>query len=128
MVSETFSSSDRIRRQADFSRVYRDGVSAADSVLVVIACRNGLQYSRLGVVVSRRVGNAVVRNRWKRRMREVFRRHRDQIPTGWDLVVRPRRGAVLSTTAIQGSLPSLAARVSRKHQKRTAGGERDGGV
>ena len=128
MVSETFSSSDRIRRQVDFSRVYRDGVSAADSVLVVIACRNGLQYSRLGVVVSRRVGNAVVRNRWKRRMREVFRRHRDRIPTGWDLVVRPRRGAVLSTIAIQGSLPGLAAEVSRKHQKRTAGGGRAGEV
>lgn len=128
MVSETFSSSDRIRRQAEFSRVYRDGVSAADSVLVVIACRNSLEYSRLGVVVSRRVGNAVVRNRWKRRMREVFRRHRDRIPTGWDLVVRPRRGAVLSTIAIQGSLPSLAVEVSRKHQKRTAGGGRAGKV
>ncbi|MDP7206298.1 MAG: ribonuclease P protein component, partial [Pirellulaceae bacterium] len=64
----------------------------------------------------------------KRRMREVFRRHRDQIPTGWDLVVRPRRGAILSTLAIQGSLPRLAALVSRKHQKRTAGGERAGEV
>ena len=120
MVGEVFSANDRIRRQADFDRVYRDGVSAADSVLVVIASPNGLEHSRLGVVVSRKVGNAVVRNRWKRRMREAFRRQLDRIPAGWDLVVRPRRGASLSGPAFRKSIPVLVADALRKHQQRAA--------
>ena len=48
---------------------------------------------RLGITVPKRLGGAVVRNRIKRRVREVFRQHRQELPGGWDVVLNPRRSA-----------------------------------
>ena len=58
------------------------------------ACPNELEWSRIGITASRKVGNAVRRNRWKRRIREIFRRNKRDIPVGYDFVVivkRPRK-------------------------------------
>ena len=108
----------RIRRQRDFDRVRRRNVYAADQNLVVTACENTLPYPRLGVVVSRQVGNAVVRNRWKRLIREAFRLQKDRLPTGVDLVVRPRRGAKPDFQNICASLVQLAQRTRRQLRRR----------
>ena len=64
-------------------------------VLLVADQRNGHPEAapRLGLTVSRRVGGAVVRNRVKRRLREWFRRHRDECPKGKDLVIIARPAA-----------------------------------
>lgn len=109
-----FRPADRIRRQTEFDRVYRARHYAADSVLVVQACANHLGRSRLGLSVSRRVGNAVVRNRWKRLIREAFRLHRARLPGGLDLVVRPRNGAQPIFAQVERSLPRLAQRLDRQ--------------
>ena len=109
-----FSRSLRVRRQADFDRVYCRNVYAADSTLVVRGCDNGTSTSRLGLSISRRVGNAVVRNRWKRLIREAFRQQHAKLPGGLDLVVRPRRGAEPSFAAIHDALPRLARRIDRR--------------
>lgn len=61
---------------------------------MVCKVRNGLPLSRFGFSVSRRVGNATVRNRVKRRLREVVRLQRDVLADGWDVVFIARRGIV----------------------------------
>jgi ribonuclease P protein component len=109
-----FRPTDRIRKQADFDRVYSARLYAADDVLVVNGQTNGLAHSRLGLSVSKKVGNAVTRNRWKRLIREAFRLSRSLLPMGIDLVVRPQKAAVADYTAIRQSLPALARRIGKR--------------
>ncbi|MGI8977949.1 MAG: ribonuclease P protein component [Pirellulaceae bacterium] len=109
-----FPKNHHLRKEADFQRVYAARIYAADDVLVVNGCENGLDHPRLGLSVSRKVGNAVVRNAWKRRIREAFRLSREVLPVGIDFVVRPQKEAVLDFGAIAQSLPELAARIARK--------------
>jgi ribonuclease P protein component len=104
----------RLRRQADFEQVHRGQAYAADDVLVVRACANGLGETRIGISLSRKVGTAVVRNRWKRLIREAFRQHRAELPAGLDLVVRTRKGARADADAVCRSLVELTRRVARR--------------
>ena len=89
-----FPRSCRLARPADFDRVYGLRHSAAAGQLVVYAAANGRADGavRIGLSVSRRIGTAVVRNRWKRRLREAFRLVRGRLPAAHDLVVVVRSG------------------------------------
>jgi ribonuclease P protein component len=102
----------RIRHAAEFQRVFRRRATASDRRLLVFGQRSGLSHPRLGLSVSRKVGGAVVRNRWKRVIREAFRLTRHELPSGVDLVVIPRRGAEPELAGLSESLPRLAARVA----------------
>lgn len=117
MRQQAFTRQMRLRKQADFDRVHGSHAYAADDVLVVRASLNDSQLTRLGVSLSRKVGNAVVRNRWKRLVREAFRTQRELLPTGFDLVVRPRRGAVPEAAAIRRSLRQLTERIARQSRR-----------
>lgn len=103
----------RLRQNGEFERVYQQNIYAADLVLVVQGCRNNGRITRLGLSVSRRTGNSVIRNRWKRLIREAFRTQQSHLPAGLDLVVRPRKGAQPAFADIRRSLLHLARRVDR---------------
>ena len=113
-TDESFSKKFRLRSQSEFDAVFQNEVFATDNVLVIQAKKNGLGYSRLGLSIGRKVGNAVQRNRWKRVIREAFRTHRMQLPTGIDIVVRPRKGAACESAAVARSLKRLVSKLARK--------------
>ena len=79
----------RLTTSKQFSQIHREGLSIANRLLVVRVLANGLDHSRFGFLVSKRIGNAVVRNRVKRRLREVVRL--TPVKPGWDAVFIARR-------------------------------------
>lgn len=77
----------RVRKRADFERAYASGVKIVRRPFVLFARPNGLEHGRLGVTATRKIGNAVIRNRARRLVREAYRKVRDSLPGGHDFVV-----------------------------------------
>jgi ribonuclease P protein component len=114
MPDESFSKRYRLLTSSEFQRVYAAKQAVSDHLLILNGVRSGLTTCRLGLAVSRKVGSAVLRNRWKRLIREAFRRLRAELPGGIDLVVRPRVGANPDYAAVVGSLPGLVRRLNKR--------------
>lgn len=93
MAAQRFPKSARVRRRPQFLRVQEHGRKASAGPLLALALSRGEGETRLGVTVSKKVGNAVTRNRIRRRVRELFRKGRGMLPRGLDVVVVARRGA-----------------------------------
>ena len=81
----------RLTGSKRFSQIHQDGISTANRLLVIRFLANGLDQSRFGFMISKRIGNAVVRNRVKRRLREAIRTN--SIKSGWDTIFIARRGS-----------------------------------
>ncbi|PIE32151.1 ribonuclease P protein component [candidate division KSB3 bacterium] len=92
MMNALFGKHERIRRKNDFQRVFQNGKKSSSSSCIVYSAVSPTQRCcRLGIVASRKVGNAVTRNRCKRIVREIFRTRKDIFPQGSDTVVVVRR-------------------------------------
>lgn len=96
----------RLSRKEDFTDVYRTGKSVANYQFILYYKRNeALNHFRLGISASRKIGGAVVRNRVRRRLKEIFRLHADEIQGGYDLVLIVRKAAVeMEYAALAGSV------------------------
>lgn len=79
-----------LKKNHEFRRLYRKGASAVGGSMVVYCRRNGLGRNRLGVTASVKLGGAVVRNRCRRRLREVYRLNAHRLRRGWDVVLVAR--------------------------------------
>ena len=84
---------DSLKKNKDFQNVYRNGKSYADKYLVMYVLENGLESNRIGISVSKKVGNSVVRHHLTRLLRESYRLHEEMFHSGWDIVVIARAGA-----------------------------------
>ncbi len=79
----------RLRRRQDYQAVYEHGARLSGSLMTVFFLPNVLGRPRLGIAATRKIGSAVIRNRAKRRVRDLFRR--EQVREAMDIVVIPRR-------------------------------------
>ena len=126
-VSETFSKDDRLRKRREFEECYATGVRVSGRHIQVFLLddptgnrpQGAPSRPRLGISVSRRVGNAVTRNRVRRRLREIFRRTRPQfsIGAGRDCVVNARPSC--AAAAFSELLEDYRSAVSRAISRRT---------
>ncbi|UCG11132.1 MAG: ribonuclease P protein component [Deltaproteobacteria bacterium] len=103
----SFKKHERLRRQKDFQLAYRYGIRRHTEHFTIILRPNALQFARLGVTVSKKVGNAVKRNRVKRYLREFFRLHKHRLPPSHDLVIIAKQEA--ATLAYHNVREELAA-------------------
>lgn len=85
--------SDSLKKNKDFQSVYNNGVSFANRYLVMYVLKNNTENNRIGISVSKKVGNSVIRHHLTRLIRESYRLHEDVFNSGLDIVVIARATA-----------------------------------
>ncbi len=101
-----------LKGNGNFRRLYHRGTSAANRCLVLYCCRSRSRKNRVGITVSAKLGHAVVRNRIRRRLREIYRLNESRFRTGWDIIVVARSRAVTAEYAeLEKAYLSLAAKL-----------------
>ena len=122
-----FQKKQRLLRTTDFRRVYAQRQSVAIGPLVMYGAQQvtKLSHARIGISVSRRVGNAVVRNQWKRRLREAFRKVKTQFSADLDVVVvvRTTGKPAVGEKAAQDTEQLLLGLINRHRPKISHTGE-----
>ena len=88
-----YKDAESLKKNRDFQLVYKTGTSYVNKYLVMYARENQLGKNRIGISVSKKVGNSVVRHRTTRLIRESYRLNQDNLKTGYDMVVIARQTA-----------------------------------
>lgn len=114
MPNQQFPKQFRLRSRGDFRLVYDRRCWVGNDWLRAAGRLNELPHPRIGLSVSRKVGNAVLRNRWKRLLREAFRLSREQLPAGLDFIAVPRERDDPELEALKQSLVDLAWRLQKR--------------
>ncbi len=83
----------RLVRRSEYDAVYREGRRRTSREFTAFLRPNALNVSRFGWSIKKALGDAVRRNRIRRRLREIVRLHRQEIAPGWDIVIHPRSSA-----------------------------------
>ena len=111
---EKFTGLDKLRRRREFDAVYSSGLRVAGRQFALFILPNTLGHSRLGMTLGRRIGNAVLRNRTRRRLREIFRRQCAELGC-FDIVIHARPGiAQCGVVELEGEFLSGIARFRKK--------------
>ncbi|MFS1510943.1 ribonuclease P protein component [Chengkuizengella sp. SCS-71B] len=84
----------RLKKKEDFNFIYRYGKSTANHQFVVYYKQNSIHHFRLGISVSKKIGNAVVRNRMRRMIKEIVRHHADKVDSRHDFIIIVRKPAI----------------------------------
>jgi ribonuclease P protein component len=109
----------RLLKPAEFERVMQGRTSATDALIRMYGASNELGHPRLGLVVSRRIGDAPTRNAWKRALREAFRLAQHDLPD-CDLACIPHRDAVPDVARLVDSFAKLARRIDAELRRRSS--------
>ncbi|MDD8014146.1 MAG: ribonuclease P protein component [Acidobacteriota bacterium] len=114
-MDEGLSPQERIRKKSDFLALYKKGSRLRGKYFDIVYLANQLPFSRMAVVVSKRVGNAVVRNKVKRWTRDLFRRNKDLMREPTDLILIMRKDIVdLSREERKAEYLSAIRRIARR--------------
>lgn len=108
-----FSRAQRLTKPAEFHRLKSEGTSFRGSTITLAVLATGQGPARAGFITSRRVGSAVLRNRVRRRLREIFRRHQHQIAAGtWIVTIASARATDVDYGRLEDDWLRLARRAS----------------
>jgi ribonuclease P protein component len=92
---EGLSKKERLKKNKEFEAVFKEGKKLwINSILLIIYKPNGLNYRRLGIVVSKKIRKATQRNKVKRWIRELFRRNKDWFPENCDIIIIPHPSVI----------------------------------
>ena len=116
-MSETFYPQERIRKKRDFLFLYKKGNRYKGKYFNLIYLSNDLNFSRMAVVVSSKIGNAVQRNKIKRRMRSLFRRNKPLFEKSFDILIIAKKGILEVTwTTLKASYIEAVKSICQENQ------------